>query len=161
MRGVAWHSAGPTCSSAFRAHVVLCTVGDEICSRKSPCRRCGPILSYFRVGREEAFRAMDKSQPKTRSSRPGDSSSEQSAAEEICCPICMKQRRRSMLGQFWKKFGYAGPPYCSHCSGQFRNHVVRVNHCRLYFGATELLLAPYLSCMPSFPARSYMGNHSV
>ena len=64
-------TAGSTCSSAFRAHVVLCTVGPEICSRKKPCsvsaktnaprshreanagegapQRCGPILSYFRV----------------------------------------------------------------------------------------------------------------
>ena len=70
-------TTGSTCSSAFRAHVVLCTVGPEICSRKKPCsvsaktnaprshretnagegapQRCGPILSYFRVPPEQVF----------------------------------------------------------------------------------------------------------
>ena len=40
----------------------MVAVGAEICSRAKPCGRCGPILSHFRVSRDEAFAAMDKSQ---------------------------------------------------------------------------------------------------
>ena len=46
--------------------------------------------------------------------------------QTVECPICGKSANAGSLGQFWQKFGYAGPSYCSHCSGQFRNHIVRM-----------------------------------
>lgn len=65
---------------------------------------------------------MDASQPRSRCTyaRPGravDNTRHQ-------CPLC-SQTAHNGLGAFWKKFGYAGPAYCTLCSSSFRNHIIR------------------------------------
>ena len=41
------------------------------------------------------------------------------------CPLCDRPcERHHRLGRFWRKFGYAGPPYCTRCSSVFRAHLV-------------------------------------
>ena len=44
---------------------------------------------------------------------------------EVVCPLCDRAcEEHHRLGFFWRKFGYAGPPYCSRCSSVFRAHMV-------------------------------------
>ena len=47
------------------------------------------------------------------------------APREASCPYCARPcAPHQGLGRFWRKFGYAGPDYCTRCASVFRDHII-------------------------------------
>ena len=101
------------CSGVFRAHILTCTVSPGTCSRDKPCSSCAVVLGHFERPRKELFVDMDAAQPRSRCTytRPGSAT----IGPQVACPLCEKPTHDG-LGVFWKKFGYAGPAYCTNGS---------------------------------------------
>ncbi len=49
----------------------------------------------------------------------------ESPATSTECPVCRRDcRAKHRVGQFWKHYGYGGPPYCNRCANLFRAHML-------------------------------------
>lgn len=137
------------CSSSFRAHMLMEVVSEKKCSRSVPCLVCTEVLLHFSCSIESAIRNAGQKQHcgrKKKHAPPGAPAIKQganappergvmaaSAGGDSCvqfCGVCQRQSD-TVLGTFWKKFGYAGPPYCTLCSHAFRNHIIRQRKTRV------------------------------
>ena len=73
-----------------------------------------------------ARRAGASLQPPTMKQEPSCGEPPAVAAEACTtCPFCVRAcAEHHRTGQFWKCFGYDGPPYCNRCASTFRAHCV-------------------------------------
>jgi hypothetical protein len=136
------------CSSVFRAHMLIGTVAEKRCSAQAPCHICKAVLAHFARPVEankstETMLKLENGDKKNILLQPLET---KTAATSGVCSVCSKTSDTA-LGVFWKKFGYAGPPYCTLCSHAFRNHIIRQRKTRVK--CSRKAPCPQCSCILS------------
>ena len=121
-----------SCASLFRVHIMYSKgLRTKKCSRVRPCERCARVLTGFKPSLESVFAVIDAQEKLRESNRATKTAASRlrepaMAANTLAeCQFCKSSTHSGQLGSFWAKYGYIGPPYCSHCSLTFRNHIVR------------------------------------